>query len=204
MFGTRHRLARTMLVVGAVLLSTFVAATPAMATGEPLEVWTDCFGTPINRWTVLGVPAGGADFHGTSGNDVIIGTDGSDRIYGGGGQDVICAGGGHDDVFGEDGNDDIMGEAGVDNLEGGDGNDAIYGGPTGDHSWYETLVGGDGIDVLYGQGGRDYMYCGEDWLSGWDVGDFADGGTGMGSTGDPEDDWLVGGCDTSTNFEHEF
>jgi len=25
----------------------------------------------------------------------------------------------------------------------------------------------------------------------------------MGSTGDPEDDWLVHGCDTSTTFEHE-
>lgn len=197
---TRRHL-RTATVAAASLLflaAPLALATPAFADlvpGDPIPYnATDCFGDPFLPFFALHVPAGGAPFFGTSGDDVIFGTDGRDLINGGGGNDRICAGSGDDLVQGDSGNDRIHGELGTDELHGGTDHDTIYGGPNppdpaNDH---EELDGGDGNDVLFGENGPDALTCGPHPAGGYD---FADGGTGMGY-GLAEDDFITdpGNC----------
>jgi Ca2+-binding RTX toxin-like protein len=180
--ATTGRPRRLLAIAGATwALSTLGAAAPAGASAaqtlEPAQV-TDCFGLDVPRFTALYVPAGGAPFEGTSGDDVIIGTDDADEIDGNGGNDRICGGRGADEIDGGDGFDRIDGEAGPDDLAGDDDNDWIYGGLNDDH-----LYGGDDDDDLYGEKGDDTLDCGTggtDW-------DWADGGDGVDPLIDCED-----------------
>jgi Ca2+-binding RTX toxin-like protein len=108
-------------IAGAALaLSTLTPASPARATtGDfpELELLTDCFDNVVVP-TTLFVPAGGALFAGTPGNDLIIGTDGPDQIDGRGGNDRICGQRGADEIWGGEDFDVIDGERGDDTLEG--------------------------------------------------------------------------------------
>ncbi|MEV4509554.1 calcium-binding protein [Dactylosporangium sp. NPDC049525] len=186
-------------VAAALMLSAVVGARPAAA---DFVVLADCFGNPIQMWSVLSVPAGAGSFYGTPGDDVIMGTDGPDIIHGMEGRDVICGGGGDDIIWGEEGNDHIDGEAGGDYVNGDEGNDHLYGGANAASVLPDLLIGGDGVDELFGEGGPDRLVCGSGTGASdipWDVGDFADGGTGM-PAGQPESDELWGGCDTAVNI----
>lgn len=145
-----------------------------------------CTGGNVLTSTILFVPPGGADFVGTSGDDVIIGTNGVDRILAGDGDDTICGKNGDDDVNGEEGDDTIHGEGGTDDLQGAEGNDTIYGGPNPPAGDHELLKGGDGSDDLYGGAGPDILDCAL-LTANPNVPDHGDGGTGM-SNGAPEDD----------------
>ena len=189
MASFRGWLRRTAMVAGTSLMlitaggTAFAAPTP----GGPLTPATDCFGNLVNVWTLLRVPAGGAPFFGTAGNDVIIGTGGSDHIYGLAGDDTICGGDGEDLIYGDGGSDDIDGERGTDELHGGGGDDYILGGMnTVGYPYNEAIYGDDGVDYLLGQSGPDTLLCGNPFVS-WDPGDVADGGTGMAGSL-PEDD----------------
>lgn len=182
--------AGTSLVLIAAGGTAFAGPTPP--NGPPPTVATDCFGNQVDVWTVLVVPAGGAPFFGTAGNDVIVGTDGYDRIYGLAGDDTICGSDGGDLIYGDGGNDDIDGEGGTDTLFGGVGDDYILGGTnTASFPYHEALYGDDGVDYLRGQSGTDTLLCGGISAS-WDPGDIADGGTGMPGNL-PEDDIVASG-----------
>jgi Ca2+-binding RTX toxin-like protein len=190
---------RAAAIGAALMLSVVVGARPAAA---DIVVLADCFGNPIQVWSVLSVPPGGNSFYGTSGDDVIMGTSGPDIIHGMEGRDVICGGGGDDIIWGEEGNDHIDGEAGGDYVNGDEGNDHLYGGANAASVLPDLLIGGDGADELFGGGGPDRLVCGSGTGPSdipWDVGDLADGGTGM-PAGQPESDELWGGCDTSVNI----
>lgn len=186
---------RVALMVGALLLAPLVLAPAAAA---DFDVVRDCFGNPLPYGWVLVVPPGGNSFYGTSGDDVIIGTDGDDIIHGEDGEDIICAGGGDDLVWGGDHGDHIDGEAGGDFIDGDNGDDHLYGGPNAASGLVDFIVGDDGADEMYGGGGPDTLYCGAGAIP-WDVGDHADGGTGM-PAGRAESDLLGDACDTSVNF----
>lgn len=177
---------------------------PGNSTGRPVLTVT-CTGRSVLTSTVLFVPPGGADFFGTSGDDMIIGTDGADHIVAGGGHDTICGKDGADDINGEEGDDIIYGEGHTDHLQGGEGNDTIYGGPNPPAGDHELLHGGDGSDNLYGGAGPDTLDC-VLFLRTPTFTDHGDGGTGM-SNGAPENDRTVGdlttggpsNCDVTTN-----
>jgi uncharacterized repeat protein (TIGR01451 family) len=114
------------------------------------------------------VPAGGALFLGTNGDDVIVGTDGPDRISGRGGNDTICGlggddlllgGPGDDTLLGGDGDDKLRGAAGDDDLQGGDGRDRLLpemgtdlvdGGPGTDTIDYRAGTGPVSVDLASG------------------------------------------------------
>jgi Ca2+-binding RTX toxin-like protein len=198
MASTRFKL-RSAAVVAALMFSTVIGATPAAAEIVPLA---DCFGNPIQIGLVLSVPPGGNGFYGTSGDDVIMGTSGPDIIHGMEGRDVICGGGGNDLIWGEEGNDHIDGEAGGDYINGDEDNDHLYGGANAASGLTDFIIGGDGVDELFGEGGPDQLICGSGTGSydiPWDVGDLADGGTGM-PAGQLESDELLGGCDNAVNI----
>ena len=195
----RHLRTATLAATTAVLLLTAPGmASPAAAQlppGPPVRV-VDCFGVPINTWTVMVVPAGGAAFVGTPGDDVIMGTSGPDRIFGNAGNDTICGRDGNDYIQGDTDNDSIDGEGGTDEILGGYGDDRIYSGPNPpdqarDH---ERLDGGDGSDVLFGESGPDTLECGTHAAGGYD---YADGGTGM-ANGDPEADRIIDPANCTT------
>ncbi len=190
---TGRLIRRTALVTCAAVLATVAAAAPASA-----EVRRDCFGDPMPLGGYLVVPPGGSSFYGTSGDDLILGTDGDDIIHGEGGDDVICAGGGDDLVWAGGENDRVHGEAGGDFIDGDDGDDHLYGGANAASGLVDFIVGDDGADELYGGGGPDELVCGAGVIP-WDVGDHADGGTGMPS-GQAENDVLVDACHTSVNI----
>lgn len=198
MLDTARRIGRTAVFAGAFLLASVAAAPAASADLVPYTP-RDCFGNTFFPGTALTMPGDGWHLYATPGDDLIIGTDDADVIHGGGGNDIICGGGGNDVLYGEDGNDSIKGEAGADSIEGGNGRDHLYGGSNAGAGMSDFLFGGDGVDELYGEGGADMLFCGEGY-SGvpWDVGDFADGGTGM-PAGQAEAD-QVDPCDITVNI----
>jgi hypothetical protein len=148
------------------------------APGDVVQA-TDCFGRPLFFGLALEVPPGGAQFHGTPGDDVILGTDGADWIDGEGGDDTICGGRGADDIWGSEGNDDIKGGAGEDYLVDDLGYDVIYGG-----SHDDQIFTGRDADYLDGGDGDDVLACG--WFG--DDYDTAYGGLGYGDTFDDCED----------------
>ena len=83
---------------------------------------------------------------------------------------------------------------------GDDGNDHLYGGANAASGLVDFIIGGDDVDEVYGEGGPDTLYCGDGGSGApWDVGDLADGGTGM-PAGLAESDQLGDACDVSVNF----
>jgi Ca2+-binding RTX toxin-like protein len=94
---------------------------------------------------------------------------GDDTVLGGDGDDVISGGPGNDDLNGESGDDLLYGEDGDDDLSGGDGYDQLFGGRGKDH----LRVDLSGV-----------------FMGGVEQGDFADGGTSIGSNGKEDRDYL--------------
>jgi hypothetical protein len=180
---------------GPTLQATPVAQTipQTVPTGPVSLPVPTCFG----RTVTLFVPAGGADFYGSSNPavvDVIQGTSGSDRIFAQAGNDFVCGGGDYDFIEGGPGNDWIDGEDGTDSLYGGTGGDVIYGGQGPD---WDLLLGDGGNDLLFGQGGNDELAC-DDPTPGAVNGnsDVADGGPGS-------NDYVIGpGCESMPNVEY--
>ena len=78
--------------------------------------------------------AGGHEYRGLGGNDIIGGGGGDDILRGGDGNDILRGGIGNDILYGGDGSD---------TLRGGAGNDILYGGAGGD-----IFDGGAGIDTI--------------------------------------------------------
>jgi len=214
MTTTTARIRRLALLSGASLVLTGVAFAPqASANGTPSPNPTGqvtspgpavagqvivpspalCFGRPVT----LVVPAGGADFYGSSDPaviDVILGTSGEDRIYALGGNDFVCGGDAYDHIEGGPGNDWIDGEQEGDSLYGGTGTDVIYGGSGGD-----LLLGDEGDDILFGQREDDEFACDQyPGVPGEGQSDVADGGLGV-------NDNLIGGpgsgCESVVNVE---
>jgi hypothetical protein len=154
-----------------------------------------CFGRPVT----LFVPAGGADFYGSSDAaviDVILGTSGEDRIFAQGGNDFVCGGDAYDFIEGGPGNDWIDGEQEGDSLYGGTGTDVIYGGEGGD-----LVLGEEGDDILFGQRDDDEIACDPyPGSPGEGQSDVADGGLGV------NDNLLVdlqsSGCESVVNVEY--
>jgi hypothetical protein len=216
MTTTTARIRRLALLSGASLALTGLALAPqAHATGAPApnptggQVIADpvgaepvinplpgalCFGRPVT----LFVPAGGADFYGSSDAaviDVILGTSGEDRIFAQGGNDFVCGGDAYDYIEGGPGNDWIDGEQEGDSLYGGTGTDVIYGGSGGD-----LLLGDEGDDILFGQREDDEFACDQyPGVPGEGQSDVADGGLGV-------NDNLIGGpgsgCESAVNIEY--
>jgi hypothetical protein len=217
MTRTTARIRRVALLSGASLALTGVAFAPqAGANGAPApnptgQVLTPtpvgggqviespplgalCFGRPVT----LFVPAGGADFHGSSDPaviDVILGTSGEDRIYAEDGNDFVCGGDAYDYIEAGPGNDWIDGEQDGDSLYGGTGTDVIYGGAGGD-----LLLGDEGDDILFGQREDDEFACDQyPGVPGEGQSDVADGGLGV-------NDNLIGGpgsgCESAVNIEY--
>ncbi len=155
---------------------------------------------------------------GTPGDDVIVGTPGIDLIKawtgddvidGRGGNDFICAGGGNDVVRGRDGDDWLFGNGGRDQLRGGPGNDSmdagfgadvLWGGPGNDYLYDrggpDEMHGGDGNDTLRGEFGDDVLFggpgddelFGAGFLSGPDGFDICNGGAGLDTAEDCEEE----------------
>lgn len=94
--------------------------------------------------------AGGYNFVGTSGRDVIVGSAGPDHIRSLGGNDWVCGGDGNDRIFTFEGNDEVFAGAGDDHVETGPGRDHIEGGDGNDN-----LFGADGDDRVEGARGVD-------------------------------------------------
>jgi hypothetical protein len=212
------RIRRIALLSGASLALAGVAFTPqARATGAPAPNPTGqvispnpstagagqvinpspaalCFGRPVT----LFVPAGGADFYGSSDPaviDVILGTSGEDRIFAQDGNDFVCGGDAYDYIDGGPGNDWIDGEQDGDSLYGGTGTDVIYGGAGSD-----LLLGDEGDDILFGQREDDEFACDQyPGVPGEGQSDVADGGLGV-------NDNLIGGqgsgCESAVNIEY--
>jgi hypothetical protein len=216
MTATTARIRRIALLSGASLvLAGVVIAPQARATGAPAPNPTGpvsspspagagqvidpspvalCFGRPVTQF----VPAGGADFYGSSDPaviDVIQGTSGEDRIFAQGGNDFVCGGDAYDYIDGGPGNDWIDGEQEGDSLYGGTGADVLYGGAGGD-----LLLGDEGDDILFGQREDDEFACDQyPGVPGEGRSDVADGGLGV-------NDNLIGGagsgCESVVNVEY--
>ena len=173
-----------------------VTATSPVTAGQTIDVTPAalCFGRPVTQF----VPAGGADFYGSSDPaviDVILGTSGEDRIFAQDGNDFVCGGDAYDYVDGGPGNDWIDGEQDGDSLYGDTGTDVIYGGSGGD-----LLLGDEGDDILFGQREDDELLCDQyPGVPGEGRSDVADGGLGL-------NDNLIGGqgsgCESAVNIEY--
>jgi hemolysin type calcium-binding protein len=209
MTSTTARIRRVALLSGATLVLAGVAVAPqARATEAPAPGPSDqvtspspgsppaalCFGRPVT----LFVPAGGADFYGSSDPaviDVIQGTSGEDRIFAQAGNDFVCGGDAYDYIDGGPGNDWIDGEQDGDSLYGGTGGDVVYGGAGSD-----LLLGDEGDDILFGQREDDEFACDQyPGVPGEGHSDVADGGLGLNDT-------LIGGpgsgCESAVNVEY--
>ncbi|MBT2232432.1 calcium-binding protein [Nonomuraea sp. NEAU-A123] len=203
MTRTIRRFGHSAVIAGAslVLMSSPGLLAQSALAATPPPIMEDCFGAPISTFVVpLFVPPGGAAFVGTSRADLIIGTDGPDRIFGDAGNDRICGGDGEDYIEGGRGDDLVHGEGHRREIHGGEGNDTVYGGLNPPGGFHEALYGEEGADYLIGGTGPDILVCAT-FPDLPQVGDFVDGGTGMGN-GAPEDDSFLpsSGCDSAANI----